>query len=344
MASLARGVRRKAALFASEHFFRSLSRFGALHPLADPSRHDVEVDRDLVYGDRLGEEHRLDVWRPRETLDHGAHLRPAVLYVHGGGFRILSKDTHWIMGLMFARAGYVVFNVNYRLAPKHPFPDGIADVCDAYRWVVKNGAAHGADTSRLILAGESAGANLVTALTLATCFRRDEPWARAVFDTNVVPKAVLPACGLLQVSEPERFPRKWPHISRMAYDQIVMIEREYLARRGDIPERTFELANPLVQLEGKAIPQRPLPPFFVACGTRDPLVDDARRLDGALRARGAACELKLYPRELHAFHAMIMKKSARQCWRDSFAFLERHGLGAKPTRPRPEAGASAAGG
>ncbi len=320
-------LRRRATLFASEHFFRSLSRVGALHPLAKPSRHDVEVERDLVYGDRLGEEHRLDVWRPK---DRSGPL-PAVLYVHGGGFRILSKDTHWIMGLMFARAGYVVFNVNYRLAPKHPFPDGIADVCDAYRWVVKNGPSHGADVSRLVLAGESAGANLVTSLALAACFRREEPWARAVFDTNVVPKAVLPACGLLQVTEPERFPRKWPHLSRMAYDQIVMIEREYLARRGEIPEATFDFANPLLYLEGDAQPERPLPPFFVPCGTRDPLIDDARRLAKALGSRGVTCDLKLYERELHAFHAMVMMKSARRCWRDTYAFLDATGVSAATT-------------
>ncbi|CAN5759602.1 hypothetical protein BH09MYX1_BH09MYX1_34590 [soil metagenome] len=315
-------LRRRATLFASEQFFTSLARVGALHPLAKPSRHDVEVDRDIVYGSRTGEEHRLDVWRPKGATD----LRPAVLYVHGGGFRILSKDTHWIMGLMFARAGYVVFNVNYRLAPKHPFPDGMADVCDAYRWVVKNGASHCADVSRLVLAGESAGANLATSLAIASCFRRDEPWARAVFDTNVVPKAILPACGLLQVSEPERFPRKWPHLSRMAYDQMVMIERHYLARRGEIPEATFDFANPLLYLETDAKPERELPPFFVACGTRDPLLDDARRLAKALAKRNVTCELKLYERELHAFHALIMKKSARACWRDTFSFLDRSGL------------------
>ena len=50
-----------------------------------------------------------------------------MLYVHGGGFRILSKDTHWIMGLAFARRGFLVFNIGYRLAPKHPFPAAIAD-------------------------------------------------------------------------------------------------------------------------------------------------------------------------------------------------------------------------
>ena len=41
---------------------------------------------------------------------------------HGGGFSMLSKDTHWLMAMMFARRGYVVFNVNYRLAPQWPYP------------------------------------------------------------------------------------------------------------------------------------------------------------------------------------------------------------------------------
>ena len=51
--------------------------------------------------------------------------RPVLMYVHGGAFRSLSKDTHWIMGLAFARRGFVVANVNYRLAPEHRFPAGL---------------------------------------------------------------------------------------------------------------------------------------------------------------------------------------------------------------------------
>ena len=40
---------------------------------------------------------------------------PVVLYVHGGGFRILSKDTHWVMGLAYVRRGYLCANISYRL-------------------------------------------------------------------------------------------------------------------------------------------------------------------------------------------------------------------------------------
>ena len=95
--------------FVVDNFFRIASRAGRLHPHARPARHHVEVIRDIPYleGSKLPE-HRLDVWRP--TDKKGPF--PVLLYVHGGGFRILSKDTHWIMALAFARRGFVVFNIN----------------------------------------------------------------------------------------------------------------------------------------------------------------------------------------------------------------------------------------
>src|SRR5690606_7801756 len=130
---------------------------------------------------------------------------PTVLYVHGGAFRSLSRRTHWLMGLAFARAGFVVANVDYRLAPAHPFPAAVQDVCAAYTWWAAHAADHGGDPGRLVLAGESAGANLVTSLAICAAWRRPEPWARAVFDAGVAPRAVLPACGILQVSRAERF-------------------------------------------------------------------------------------------------------------------------------------------
>src|SRR5690606_7492163 len=142
-------------------------------------------------------EHRLDVYRPR---DRGRAL-PIVFYVHGGGFRILSKDTHWLMGLAFARRGYLVFNIGYRLAPEHPFPCAVEDVADAFAWMVDHAEADGGDLSRVVYAGESAGANLVTSLALQTVFEREESFARRVFETGISPKAVVPACGLFQVSD-----------------------------------------------------------------------------------------------------------------------------------------------
>lgn len=315
-ASLADRLRRKATMLAVDRFFYSLAALGRLHPASRPERHGLEVTRDVVYGPEPVQ--RLDVWRPAKA----SGVRPAVLYVHGGGFRILSKDTHWIMALMFARAGYVVFNVDYHLAPAHPFPAAVGDVARAYAWVLEHAREYGADPSRLVLAGESAGANLVTALTLATCFERKEPWARAVFERDVVPAAVLPACGLLQVTEPGRFRARWPHMSRAANDQIVVIENEYLRGAAALDPETLDFADPLRALERDAPSARPLPPFFVACGTRDPLLDDARRLHKALERRGAPSELRLYEGELHAFHAAVFTPNARRFWRDTFRFLE----------------------
>src|SRR6266568_8892552 len=163
-------LRMKAGALFVDNAFRGLSRLGRLHPRADPGRHGVEVLRDIAYLPTGQRAHTLDVYRPR---DRSGPL-PVVLYVHGGGFRILSKETHWLMALAFARRGFIVFNINYRLAPLEPYPAAIADACAAYVWVERNAARYGGDTSRLVLAGESAGANLVTALTLTAVMPRPE--------------------------------------------------------------------------------------------------------------------------------------------------------------------------
>ena len=68
---------------------RGLSRIARLHPAADPARYGVEVTRDVAWRAPGGTCDRLDVYRPK-----GGGVHPTVLYVHGGGFRILSKDTH----------------------------------------------------------------------------------------------------------------------------------------------------------------------------------------------------------------------------------------------------------
>ena len=112
-------LRRTAGRILVDNTFRGLALAGLAHPAARPGRHGVEVEREISYR-RTGERaHRLDVYRPRRGVRRPT---PALLYVHGGGFRILSKDSHWLMGLAFARRGYTVFNVSYRLAPRHPRP------------------------------------------------------------------------------------------------------------------------------------------------------------------------------------------------------------------------------
>ncbi len=302
-----------------------MSRAGRLHPAANPAYHDVERISDVPYTRTGARHHLLDVWRPRA----GAGLppappagRPALLYVHGGAFRMLSKDTHWMMALSFARAGYVVFCINYRLAPEHRYPAAIEDTCDAALWVHENAHRYGADARTLVAAGESAGGNLVTSLALATAYRREEPFARRLFDGGVRLAATIAACGVLQVSEPERLLRRYPHMRPWIADRVTEVAHGYLPRRPLGPEELV-FADPVVHLERGLVPDRPLPPFFSLVGTKDPLIDDTRRLHTALQQLGVESEMHIYPGELHAFHALVWRRVSRDCWRQQLAFLGR---------------------
>lgn len=323
VASLARRLpvwakaRRRTAIQVVDGLFVNLAMLSRRQPWASAGRHGIELCRDVPYLDSGLAAHTLDIYRPTRRLAPW----PVVLYVHGGGFRILSKESHWLMALMFARRGYLVFNINYRLAPEHKYPAAIEDVCAAYRWVARNAEAFGGDLSQLVLAGESAGANLVTALSVATSFTRPEPWARAAFEAGVQPVAVLPACGILQVSDVERLRREGhTRMLPLVFEYLQVVSEAYLPASHDL-DVDLDLADPLVVLERDTPSDRPLPAYFVTVGGKDPLVDDTLRLARALERRGADVESKVYPGQPHAFHAYIWSKVARQAWRDSFGFL-----------------------
>ncbi|HEY1554238.1 MAG TPA: alpha/beta hydrolase [Kofleriaceae bacterium] len=311
---------RRLRSFAAGALFESLAAAGRLHPAASPARHGVEVERDVMYGPH-GEWNRLDIYRPVRRPEPW----PIVLYVHGGAFHLLSKDTHWLMGLVFARFGYLVVNISYRLAPKHPYPAAIEDTCAAYLWMLDHARELGGDTSRVVVAGESAGGNLITSLALATCTPRPEPWARAVYDTGIVPRAAMPFCAILQVSDADRFGKR-RRLPAWVDGMLRDAGASYLHGLPRTPSPATELADPLLLVErGRDVPfARPLPPFFAPVGTRDPLLDDTRRLEKALAALGVPCEARYYPGGVHAFHALVWDPAARRCWRDALAFLDRH--------------------
>lgn len=313
---LAIRIRRSVGAYVVDNAFHGLSRMGRLHPKLRADAARIRVVRDLPYRDTGHPAHRLDVHIPE-----GSGPKPVVLYVHGGGFRILSKETHWVMALAFARKGYLVFNIDYRLAPAHPFPAAIEDAAHALRWVSRHAHEYGGDPSRLVLAGESAGANLVTSLAIATSYPRPEPFARALFDDEIRPSAVIAACGLHEVSNVERFRR--PNLPPWLFDRLEEVRLAYLDRalhRAD-DEGGLDLANPLLFLERGETPARPLPPFFASVGTRDLLLSDTRRLARALEAIGARCDARYYPGELHAFQAFLWRAQSRQCWQETHAFL-----------------------
>jgi acetyl esterase len=306
-------LRKRAGAAVFGGVFRALPRFGRLHPrVRAPHRYGIEVLPDVAYGPLP--EQRLDVVRPA-----GAEGLPVVLYLHGGAFRMLSKETHRPLALRYARHGWVVFNADYRLGPRHRYPAAIEDACEALAWVHENAARYGGDPHRIVIAGESAGGNLTAALTLCTSFRRPEPFAAKVFDRGVRPRAAVPIYGIFQVSDCGRFSRRKPGFPWYLQDRLDEVGEAYLPP--GLAAGACELADPVVLLERGIAPDRPLPPFFAPVGTADPLLDDTRRLAAALERHGARCEARYYPGEVHAFHVFLWRPNARACWTEMLSFM-----------------------
>lgn len=288
-------------------------------PVAHPALYGVDVDLNVPYRASGDPAHTLDVYRPSVS-----GRPPALLYVHGGAFSTLSKDTHRVMALNFAARGYVVFNINYRLGPTHPYPAPLEDAAAALHWVETNAARFGADPNRLVLAGESAGANLVTALATSSIEPRPEEFARTIYERNPPIRAVLAIYGLLDFHDMHRFtthPRLMPWLKAIIIDAgTAYVGRPIRARALDAP-----LASPLRILSAPPSgAARTPPPFFAAAGTADPLLDDSRRLQVALERRGGLCQLEIFPGEIHGFNALVWRKAAQDKWRAVGEFLRHH--------------------
>jgi acetyl esterase len=132
---------------------------------------------------------------------------------------------------------------------------------------------------------------------------------------------VLPACGVFQVSDMARFGRRRA-LPTWLTDRLHEVADAYLPGHLDRVTDPPLLADPLLVLESEVEPARALPPFFVPVGTRDPLLDDTRRLKAALDRRGVRCEARYYEGELHAFHALVFRPMAQRCWSETYRFLD----------------------
>lgn len=113
------------------------------------------VERDLPYGP--DPKRRLDLSIPV------AKAFPTVIFVHGGSLTTGDKadDDYQDVCLPFPAVGIACANINYRLAPAHPWPAQGDDVAAAVAWVRTNIGARGGDPRSLFLIGHSSGAMLV---------------------------------------------------------------------------------------------------------------------------------------------------------------------------------------
>lgn len=299
-------------------------------PWARRRLRSIQVSRNISYGPH-SKVHQLDVYMPLShhlpdaktlsrmssspiNMENGRSQpkKPFVLYLHGGGFRTLSKDTHWPFGLRFAEEGFVAFLINYRLTPQHVCPAGLEDCALALDWILTHHDVLGIDLDQGMIAGESAGGNLTLALTLALIRPDGEPWAQRVFRHQWSPKMIAPACAFLEVSSEGRLDGEMPPFYM---NRVNALGRAYL-NQSSRPD----LASPLEEFNSDQVFTHPCPPVFVTVGDKDIVKRDSERLVDSLRRRGTPHEFVTYPGGIHAFHAAIFHPLAESCWRDHFRF------------------------
>jgi acetyl esterase/lipase len=116
---------------------------------------EIVVENDVEYSNPDGQHLQLNLARPA-----GAGPYPAILCIHGGGFRAGTRQGYDGMIKKLAQNGYVAATVTYRLAPKYQFPAAIHDVKAAVRWLRANASKYHVDPQRIGVTGGSAGGHL----------------------------------------------------------------------------------------------------------------------------------------------------------------------------------------
>ncbi|MCB1905844.1 MAG: alpha/beta hydrolase [Rhodocyclaceae bacterium] len=209
---------------------------------------------------------------------------PMLLFLHGGGWCIGSVDTHDAMCRELCNAaGVLVFSVDYRLAPEHPFPAAVEDAALALRWLQAHGGELGGIAERIAIGGDSAGGNLALVTTLGAI---DQGMPVPLLQCLVYPCVDIYA----------------PTASRERYAQGYFLDEETLAW-------FFEryLPGPGDALDWRASPALAwdlldrLPPLCLIAAECDPLVDEGRQLAAHLSAAGIDVERHEFPGLVHGF-------------------------------------------
>lgn len=245
-----------------------------LPPMAEARDFSIEGDAGPI---------ALRLLRPENVETEGA-----VLYLHGGGFVLGSLYTHHrLMRCLAIESRATVIGVDYRLAPEHPFPAGLEDCVRAARWLRDEAKTLGIDPERLVLAGDSAGANLALATLLQL---RDQG------DALPSGAALFYGCYWSRLGT-ESHRRFGGGGYRLSSEEMGWFWRHYLGERG----RGNVYAEPMdADLSG-------LPPLFLNYGEVDPLADDTRELLARLDRAGVVHDCVSYPGLVHGFLQMTSR-------------------------------------
>jgi acetyl esterase/lipase len=117
---------------------------------------EIVFEEGVEYANPDNQHLQLNLARPKD----GAGPFPAIVCIHGGGFRAGERKGWDARVKKFAEHGFVAVTVTYRLAPKYQFPAAVNDVKAAVRWLRANAAKYHVDPDRIGATGDSAGGHL----------------------------------------------------------------------------------------------------------------------------------------------------------------------------------------
>ncbi len=212
----------------------------------------------------------------------GAGPFPMILYTHGGGWVIANRKVYdgGARGLAKS-ANAVVVSIDYRLAPEHKFPAAHDDAIAAYKWMVANAAAIKGDTSRIALAGESAGGNLALATAVAV---RDQKLTS--------PKHIVAVYPVAQNDTTTASYNQYANAKPLNRPMISWFLKHTLKSPADAQDPRLNLV---------AANLRGLPPVTIINAEIDPLRDDGMMIERALRDAGVQVERRKYDGVTHEF-------------------------------------------
>ena len=235
----------------------------------------------------------MDIYRPV-----GKGPFPAVIVIHGGGWTSGTKAAmqgNWVS--RYLAKGFVVANVEYRLAPAAKAPAAVEDALTAANFFVDNAAKYGADAKRIVVTGGSAGGHLALMVGMATTD------AKAGKPVKVA--AIVNFYGITDVDAQLHGAGR----------------REYATTWvPDGPDRTA-LAKRLSPMN---YVRKDLPPILTIHGDADATVpyEHGVNLTKALKKAGATTELITVPQGPHGFPTATQE----ELYPKVFAFLKKHGV------------------
>lgn len=247
---------------------------------------------------------RCQVYRP----ERGEGNRPVVIYCHGGGFMVgCSEDTDYMTRRICSTAGVVVVSVNYRLAPEWPFPAGIDDCLEVYRWARSHAGEVGGDSSKVGVAGDSSGGNFAAALPLRA---RDEG----------VP---LPDATVMFGPVVDMRLEEYAGFEEMAVTGFVYDAAFFGFLRGAYC-RFSQWNHPHVSPIRADL--RGYPPALIVVGTHDPIFSSCRAFTESLRGADVETELHVADGMPHGFYFWPGVFAAEQeaAYDKVAKFLQRH--------------------